>query len=274
VKRIIGIELSKISTYGFFRIVVILHFVLYLLVTFVISRIKIEAPGITPGNLFIFPNVWSTFAYIASWFNMFLAIIVIVLTANEFSHKTFRQQVLSGLSRNEFLFGKGILILGLAIYGFLLVTITGLIYGFIYTESVQISQMFDKFYIILIYIVQAIGYMTLGVMAAIIFRNVSLSIILFLLYFIFIEPITRLFCPLAIRPWFPVKVISHLTPVPEVLKMTTNMGATAPPNNEMSFEKLGLIPAQLPVFTNLVIAVVYILLFITLIFWLIRKRDI
>lgn len=272
-KRILSIEWSKISTYSFFRIVIVLHAVLYLLVTFVISQIKIDAPGITPGNLFIFPNVWSTFAWIASWFNMLLALIVIVLTANEFSHKTFRQQIMSGLSRNEFLFGKGILVFCLAIYGFILVTITGLIYGFIYSGTIQMNQMFDKFYVILIYIIQAVGYMTIGIMFAVIFRNVSLSIILFLLYFIFIEPIIRIFCPVGIRPWFPVKIISHLTPLPEVFKITTTKVAGSE-NTDMSFEKLGILPAQLPVHTNLIMAVVYILLFLTLIFWLIRKRDI
>lgn len=271
-KRIFGIEWSKISTYSLFRIVIILHTALYLLVTFVLSYMKIDSPGFTPANLFIFPNVWSSFAWIASWFNMLLAIIVIVLTANEFSHKTFRQQIMSGLSRNEFIFGKGMLVLGLAIYGFILVTITSLIYGFINSDTIRFSQMFEQFYVILVYFVQAIGYMTIGVLVAVIFRNVSLSIILFLLYFIFIEPIIRIFCPVAIRPWFPVKIISHLTPLPEVLKITTNTTAGTG-NANMSFEKLGILPAQLPVLTNLIMAVIYILIFIALIFWMIRKRD-
>jgi ABC-2 type transport system permease protein len=272
VKRIFAIEWSKISTYSLFRIVIILHAALYLLVTFIISQIKIDTPGFTPANLFVFPNVWSTFAWIASWFNMLLAIIVIVLTANEFSHKTFRQQIMSGLSRNEFIFGKGIVVFGLAIYGFILVTITSLIYGFIYSDTIQFSQMFGEFYVTLVYFVQAIGYMTIGVLVAVIFRNVSLSIILFLLYFIFIEPIIRIFCPVVIRPWFPVKIISHLTPLPEVFKITSNT-VTGTENANMSFEKLGILPAQLPVHTNLIMAIIYILIFIALIFWLIRKRD-
>lgn len=270
-KRIIGIEWSKISTYSSFKIIIILHFSLYLLVTFVLSRIKIDTPGINTNNIFIFPNVWSAFAYIASVFNMLLAILVIVLTGNEFSNKTFRQQVLAGLSRNEFIYGKGIVVFALALYGFILVTISGTIYGFIYTDSIQFSQMFDNFYIILIYLVQAIGYMTIGVLVAVIFRNVSLSIILFLLYFIFIEPIFRAFCPVVIRPWFPVKIIRHLTPVPEVLRMTTSSGGN---NANMTFEKLGIMPAQLSMHTTVIMAVIYILIFIFLIFFLIRKKDI
>jgi hypothetical protein len=193
VKRIIGIEWSKISTYGFFRIIIILHFCLFLLVTFVFSRINIDAPGITPRNLFVFPNIWSTFSWIASWFNLLLAIMVIVLTGNEFSNKTFRQQVLSGLSRNEFLFGKGLLVFSLSIYSFIIVFVTSLIYGFIYTNAFHLSMFFEKFYIVLIYMLQAIGYMVFGILVAVVFRNVSLSIILFLLYFLLIEPIFRLF---------------------------------------------------------------------------------
>ena len=44
--------------------------------------------------------------------------MVIVITGNEFASRSFRQQVMSGLSRNEWLAGKGVLIFGLALFGF------------------------------------------------------------------------------------------------------------------------------------------------------------
>ena len=100
-KRLIQIEWAKVSTYNFFRVILILALVLFLLVTFVLSRIDITVPGFSWKNIFRFPNIWHTLTWIASWFNVLLAIMVMVITGNEFVTRSFRQQVMSGLSRNE-----------------------------------------------------------------------------------------------------------------------------------------------------------------------------
>jgi ABC-2 type transport system permease protein len=270
VKKIIEIEWSKISTYSFFKVILILHFSLFLLVTFVFSRMQISVPGFTFKNLFMFPNVWSTFAWVASWFNILLAILVIVLTGNEFAFRTFRQQVLLGLTRNEFIYGRGVLVLFLAVYGFIMVTFAGFIFGIIFTPDIDFSLIFDNFGLVFIFMIQAIGYMAIGIMLAVLFRNNSLAIIIYLLYFILIEPIVRLFFPVQIRSWFPVKIISHLTPVPEILQMTSTGGTDSA---SMTFEKLGLMPQQLSSTTTTLMAVAYIALFIFFIFRLVRKRD-
>jgi ABC-2 type transport system permease protein len=270
VKKIIGIEWSKISSYGFFRVILILHFCLFLLVTFVFSRMQVSVPGFTFKNLFMFPNVWSTFAWVASWFNMLLAILVIVLTGNEFIYRTFRQQVLFGLSRKEFIYGRGILVLFLAVYSFVMVTLTGMVFGVVSTPDIQISLMFDNFGLIFVYMVQAIGYMIIGILLAVLFRNNSLAIIMYLLYFVLIEPIIRVFCPVQLRSWFPVKIISHLTPVPEILKMASSGGTDSA---SLTFERLGIMPQQLSSSTTILMAAVYIALFGFLIFRMVHKRD-
>jgi ABC-2 type transport system permease protein len=270
VKRIIEIEWSKISTYGLLKVILILHFCLFLLVTFVFSKMQISVPGFTFGNLFMFPNVWSTFSWVASWFNMLLAILVIVLTGNEFAYRTLRQQVLSGLSRKEFIYGRGVVVLILSVYGFLLVTFTGTVFGIIYTPDLKVSMIFENFGVVFIYMLQAIGYMVIGILLSVLLRNNSLSIILFFLYFILIEPIIRVFCPVGVRQWFPVKIISHLTPVPEILQMTSSGGTDS---SGFTFEKLGIMPLQLSSITTTLMALLYITLFIFFIFRMVQKRD-
>lgn len=268
-KRIIGIEWSKISSYSFFKVMLILHFCLFLLVTFVFTRMKISVPGFTFGNLFMFPNVWSTFAWVASWFNILLALIMIVLTGNEFAGRTLRQQVISGLTRSEFIYGRGVLVLILSVYGFLMVTFAGIISGIIFTPDIQFGNIFNNFGIVFIYMIQAVGYMTIGILLAVLFRNNSMAILLYLLYFIIIEPIIRVLCPMVIRPWFPVKIISHLTPVPEIFQMTSSGADSA----GMTFQSLGFMPQQLSFSTTAIMAVVYISIFIFFIFRMVKRRD-
>jgi len=271
-KRIFQIEWAKIAPYTFVRVMLILLVALFMLVIFVTSRIDISVPGFTWRNIYRFPNNWQSFAWVASWFNVFLAIIVITVTGNEFQNRTFRQQVMSGLGRGEWLAGKGMLILSLAMVGVLMVFITVMVFGFSLTKEITAGMVFRETGIILVYFIQATGYMIMGLLFVSLFRSNALSIIMFLLYFIFIEPIIRLLSPQEARLWFPVKIISHLTPPPEVMQVASQEGLSDSGN--LTFESIGLISKQLPQSVNLVMALVYIIIFGLLTWMLIRKRDI
>ena len=116
--------------------------------------------------------------------------------------------------------------------------------------------------------------MIIGMLFAIIFRNNSLSIIMFLLYFIFIEPIIRRFFSPGVRQFFPVKIISHLTPPPEILTIASEKTLeNSTGTSNFDFESIGLIPHQLPLFVTLLLALGFIALFVFIIFWIMRKRD-
>ena len=269
-KRLIGLEWAKVSSYGLFRVILILTASLFLLTVFAFSRFDISVPGFTWRNLFRFPDVWSSFAWVASWFNLLLAILVITIAGNEFSGRTLRQQVITGLSREEWLAGKGILILGLALFGVVMVLLASFIFGFILTGDLSAGMVFENAGILVVYLLQAIGYMVLGMLFVSVLRSNALAIILYLLYFIMIEPVIRGLCPVEIRPWFPVKIISHLTPLPEFLKVTSG---DAMADNAMSFEDMGLMGRQLEGSVTIIMALVYISLFGFLTYLVVKKRD-
>jgi len=271
-KRLLKIEWAKVSSYNLFRVILILTAALFFLVVFVFSRIDISLPGFSWRNIFRYPNVWPSFAWVASWFNVLLAILVIVITGNEFAHKTFRQQVMSGLSRNEWLIGKGILMIGLALFGLVLVILASLVSGFIFTKDLSFSLIFENSGVIIVYFIQAMSYMILALLFTVSFRSNALSIILYLLYFIFIEPIIRMFFQPPVRQWFPVKILSHLTPRPEFLQLTSQSGNIDPAT--LTFEELGLMPEQLSQSSTIIMACVYISIFICLIYFIVQKRDI
>lgn len=270
-KRLIKLEWTKVSSYNFFKAILILTGILFLLVLFVMSRIDISIPGFSWKNVFRFPNIWQTFTWVASWFNVLMAILVIVITGNEFASRSFRQQVMSGLSRDEWLVGKLILIVGMAFFGLVLVISAGAIFGLIFTNDLTLSAIFENSGILLIYFLQAVGYMILGLLFISLLRSNALAIVLYSLYFIVIEPVVRLLCPADFRAWFPVKIISRLTPMPEFVQLASSGEGVS--NNSLTFENIGIMAKQLSQSTNLIMAVFYILLFGTLTWLLIRKRD-
>jgi len=272
-KSIILNEYTKIWSYTAFRVIILLHFILFFLVVLVTSRLDITIPGFSTDYLYQFPNIWEFFPWVASWFNLLLAILIIVMTGNEYTFRTFRQHVIDGLSRSDLLTGKVFLIIAIAIYSMLMVLLFSLLFGFIFTRDMTAGLFVKKTYILLVYFVQAVAYMSTGFLLAILFRNTALAIVLFILYRLIIEPVVRLFFPPEARLYFPMKVISNLTPMPEFLSISS--GNKADPGNvdTLNLREIGILAEDLPVYLNLLLALGYTALFIGLAWLLLRRRN-
>jgi ABC-type phosphate/phosphonate transport system permease subunit len=272
-KKLLSLEKIKALSYPAFKTLMIIHFLLFFIVVLAVSQIHFSIPGFSVKGLYQFPNIWEYFPWVASWFNIFLAIVLISLVGNEFSFKTFRQNVIDGLSRNDLIKGKLLLIFTVAIYTFLMVLIAILIFGVIFTKEYSLNLIFENSYLILIYFIQAIGYMTLGLLFAIIFRNNALAIILFLVYFP-VESILRLFFKAEYRPYFPLKIISNLTPKPEFLTIASEKSFTnADGVSSLDFSEIGILPKDLPLGITLIMATGYIGFFIALSTFLLNRRS-
>lgn len=272
-RSLIQNEISKALWYKPFRIIIILHFMLFLLVVLVTSRLDITIPGFSTGYLYQFPDIWEFFPWIASWFNLLLAILIIVMTGNEYAFRTFRQHVIDGLSRFELMAGKGFSILIVGIYSTLMVFLFSLIFGFVFSRELSAGDFIEKSYVLLVYFVQAIAYMSAGLFLVILFRNTSLAIILFILYRLIIEPVVRLFFAPGTRLYFPMKVISNLTPTPEFLSISSGKEVATGQVDALSFREMGLLAEDLPVSLNVLLALGYTSLFIFLACLLLRKRN-
>ncbi len=263
--NLLRIELIKILNYKAVKVLLGLHLFFLVMVVFLSSRISIELPGFNPRNLLAFPYVWQTVTWMASWFNILLVFTVIILTCNEFAYKTFRQHIFNGLNRDQLLVGKGSVILMLAIYAFLVVFFTGALFGLIYSSDTGYSDLFGSFHILFVYFLQTLAYMVLGLVIAILMKGTGLSIVMFFLLRILIEPVFRSFFEPAFRQFFPLKAISSLTPVPEFLSISSESQITTDGADMLTFESMGLFTHQLPLSTNIVLVAGYTLLFIVLI---------
>ncbi|MDX2442896.1 MAG: hypothetical protein QNK30_03755 [Bacteroidales bacterium] len=274
-KKLFQIELIKTLNNSTFKVFLILHLLLFLLLVYVLTRVDITAPGFSTKKVFMFPNVWEVISWMASWFNMlFLGIIIIVLTGNEFAFKTSRMQIMNGLSRNEFLIGKGIVILTVALWGLLIVFLTSIITGMIYTPDITFQVVFQNSQYILIYFLQAAAYMFFALLIVTLFRSNALSIMMYLLIFILIEPIIRVFFPKGARPYFPTKVLKDLTPMPEFLSITSDSEMIdAAGQNQFDLDVIGILPQSIPMGTSIALAIVYIALFVSITYWIIQKKD-
>ena len=273
--KLFKIEVIKLLNYTSFKVIIGLHLALFMLVVFVSSQVNFTVPGFDTSNLFRFPHVWAYFAWIASWFNLLLAILIIMVTGNEFAYRTFRQHVIDGLGKGQLLQGKLLVILVIALYSFTLVFLSGIVYGTIYSGGSNPAPVFENAGILFVYFLQTIAYMVVGFIIVMMVRTTALSIILFILLRFPVEPIIRSFFDPAIRPFFPMKAISSLTPMPEFLSIASESTfETMEGGNALSLSEMGLIAPGLPPYLQLLVALGYVVLFVALTSYSLAKRDI
>lgn len=264
--KLLKIESIKTFSSNTFRTLISLHLIFFLLVILTLSKIDISMGTFSVEKLYQFPHVYDFFAWISSWFNILLAIIVIVLVSNEFRYRTFKQHIIDGLSREDLIIGKINMLLIIAVYGLILVFLASLVSGFIVNgDDTSFYRGMD---ILLIYFVQTLSYISMGLLFAILFRNNALAIITFILYLFPGELIIRkLFFP-SVENYFPAKLISDLTPFPEYVTQGFSMQGLSGQMNVNTQVEHTLSQGQ-----SVIISVVYLIVFLGISYWLMKKRN-
>jgi len=264
--KLLRIESQKVLSYRVFQILAILYAGAFLLSASVFPLIKLNTnlannqDILNLKSLYNFPQIWDTFAYFAAKSNLFLAIIIIFLVGNEYSYNTFRQHVVNGLSRQDLLHGKLIVIVGIALVNTVMVFVFGMIFGLIYSSGFTFHDIYSHLYMLGIYFIQAVSHMIVAMMIAVWLRNKTLAIVVLLVYQVILEPILRLvlnkYVLAKVGLFFPMRVITRLTPMPDIA-ITEMIKANS------DFKDFG---ATLPLWLNLLLALGY-----GLIFYLITK---
>lgn len=272
-KKLIQIELTKSLNYNPFRIVLILHFIFFILGIFAIPRIEIKVPFLSIMPLYQFPHVWNFFTWIGGYYNITLVLLVIMMTCLEFNHKTYKQQILFGLSRKDLFMQKVILIFFISLYVAALLFFTSLFSGLIYSYRISFALAFERSILIPISFLQTFAFMSLGLLFALIFKNTILSVLGFGFYRIFLEPIIRTIVSPEASWFFPTKFITHLTPRPDVfelVKQKLQSADTVSPEELANFNQF--VPQDVPLWQNITLSFVFIFLVLGLSNYIFSKR--
>lgn len=271
-KRLLQIEFLKLFTYTGFWVPTIFWIVLYILSLFIATQININFPGLDSSIFFKFPALWNTTTWLASWFNLLLAIITMIFICNEFSYRTFRQHIIDGLLRTELFKAKVYLLFIFAIVAFALVVVSTLVLGIFYNNSDSWSMMFDNIHLPFVFFIQAVAYMSFALMIALLIKNIGLSILAFLGYFIF-EMIFCLFFSKEINSFFPMNVISHLTPAPDVFQVSTQSSFQTTINGQIVNSSSALPDFEVSLLENTLVATAYIVLFLTISWYILKNKK-
>lgn len=191
-KALLAIEWLKIKYYRTFWILIAFFAVLVLLWNYQIANGMIKMGG-AGSNLitqaYQFPDVFSNTAYWASYMIWFLCILIIILTANEYTFRTNRQNIIDGWKRLDFLHAKVGMIIILSLLATAYVFVVGLILGL--SNSAAVSDLFSGTSALFYFFIMSLNYLGFALLLTIWIRRSGLAISLFIIYVMMLENILK-----------------------------------------------------------------------------------
>ena len=159
--RLLTIELHKLKYNKSAKVISIVYFIL---ITFIalISSIEFNFGDINfriaDQGIFNFPYIWHFNSYIAAILKLFLAIVIVSMTANEYSNKTLKQNLIDGLSKKEFILSKFLTVVLFSLVSTLFVFGVSLVLGLIFSDYNELGIIFSDIEYLFAYFIKLIGF--------------------------------------------------------------------------------------------------------------------
>nr|NQU92557.1 ABC transporter permease subunit [Bacteroidota bacterium] len=270
--RLIKIEWEKLKSYKAFWVMVVLYIFILSSIIFGLPATLDYIAAQTEGNaavkafkaiVFNFPDIWQNIAYVASmrgFIKVILAIIVVIFISNEFTYLTIRTNIMNGMSRSEFLWGKLGFIFFLSLLSTLAIFLSGLYLGLTNSPIISFSAIFGKLQYLPAYLLELFTYLSFALLVGMLIRKTGFSIILLLLYLI-IEPIIAYYLPDALEKYLPLNAMNGViwSPNTSLIKVKT-------PEFDMDFQ-------EFITWESVGICLAYAALFISINYFYLKRKD-
>ena len=155
-KNLIAIEWMKLRRLVTMKVILIIYAITVPLIYFSISFLEFGGMSAIPDSAYQFPDCYNYVAYIASWFNLLVGVIIMVFTSNEIKYRTQRQNIIDGLSKRDVIFAKFGVVFLFSVVTTLYVGLIGLIFGLI--NSPDAADVFNGIEQIGAYFITTLGY--------------------------------------------------------------------------------------------------------------------
>jgi len=135
-------------------------------------------------GIFNFPYIWHFSTYFIQFLKIFLAVVIVSLISSEYSNRTLKQNLIDGLSKKEFVASKVIAVLLFSAISTLIVFITTLILGLIYSDFTEPSIIFSDLDYLLAYFVRLTGFFSLCLFLGFLLKRSAFALGTLLVYYI------------------------------------------------------------------------------------------
>ena len=275
--RLLNIELHKLKYNRSVKIISIFYFLLILAISLIAS---VEIPfakvnfKFADMGIFNFPFIWHFNTYVAGILKILLAIVIVSLIANEYSHRTLKQNLIDGLSKKEFVLSKFITIILFSLISTVLVIIVSIVLGLIFSDYNEASIIFSDLEYILAYFIKLLGFFSFCLFLGVLVKRSAFALGFLLIWQLF-EGIVFLILKFVIFrdteiankviSFFPLESMSDLIKEPG-----TRLGAVQSIANQVgeSFDKDYSVQPL-----TILIVLVWTFLFIYWSYLILKRRD-
>ena len=143
------------------RILIIAYFILltfialFATINFDIGEVHFQ---LADQGIFNFPYIWHFNTYIAAFFKLFLAIVIVSMMSNEYSNKTIKQNLIDGLSKKEFILSKFLTVVVFSVISTVFIFVVSLVLGLFYSDYNEFSIIFSDLEYLIAFFVKLLGF--------------------------------------------------------------------------------------------------------------------
>lgn len=281
-KRLLSIEFQKIWKNKASRVLLLTYFVLLSFIA-LITSIKFSIGTfeirISDQGIFNFPYIWHFNTYVAAFFKIFLAIVIVSMMANEYTYGTLKQNLIDGLSKKEFILSKFLVVASFTVASTVFVFIMSLILGFSFSSYNELSIVFTDLEYLLAFFIKLFAFFSFCLFLGILVKRsafalgflfvwfVAENIIYWIVKFVILDGDDKHknFGDTIIQ-YFPIEAMSNLVKEPitrlSAIKTIENAvgGAQAAKDYSIHFSQISIV-------------LVWTFIFILTSYYILKKRD-
>ena len=223
--HLLRLEWLKQRNYNMFRVMAILFLVAMPSLILIWKTINISGDDLPPfipskDSIYMFPMIWQWMGYIGNWLTFFfLGFLGVLMVTNEYSNKTLRQNIITGLTRKEYFLSKFYFIVAVALFATLYYAFWCLIYGFMHTDTIYLNTVMKHADYVPRFFLMSFGYMSFGLLVGLVIKRTGIALFLYLAYIMIIESILRYAVHMKLfqhksMHFYPMNALEDLAPPP------------------------------------------------------------
>jgi len=193
-KRLLYIELQKLWKNRASKVLILSYFVLLSFIALMAS-IKFTIAGVefrlADQGIFNFPYIWHFNTFMAALGKIFLAVVIVSMMANEYSYGTLKQNLIDGLSKNEFIKSKFITVFVFALASTIFIFLLSLILGYSFSSYDEASIVFSELHYIGAFFLKLTAFFSFCLFLGILIKRSAFALGFLIVWFI-VEKIIHL----------------------------------------------------------------------------------
>lgn len=183
------------------------------------------------NKAYTFSFVWQNLGFWTSIFVVFIAILIIIITTNEYQFKTNRQNIIDGWKRLDFYHAKWMMVLLLSLLTTLYVFIVGVALA---ANQGSMSSFPGEIQFLFYVLLLSLNYYGFALLLSLFFKRSGITIGIFFLYSMIIESLLGHFINwqsgTEVGNFLPLQCSDELLPFPMLDMMKTMMNITESSN--------------------------------------------